>query len=573
MVLYTNQKLYEGIKEMGVVPIKRLEELYEESQERKVALSDLLLKHDLISDENLGRFVSDMLGLKFIRLSSVSIDDQTLRIVPELVSRKQRIISFREDKTGLHLAMSNPTDTELVGFISKKLGTNVTAYYATDKDIDTALLRYQKDAKQSFADVLAEIKAPVVKGKQDETSIIRIVDMIISYAYQNKASDVHIEPLEDKSLIRYRIDGILHDIVDLPKPLHEQVVTRIKVMASLRTDEHQAAQDGKIVFKLEDEDLDLRVSIVPITNGEKVVMRILSEKSRHFSLLDLGFAENDLRKVEQAYKRPHGMILSTGPTGSGKTTTLYAILKLLNTRDVNIMTIEDPVEYEIEGVNQIQVNAKTELTFAKGLRSIVRQDPDIVLVGEIRDEETADISINAAMTGHLVLSTLHTNDAATSIPRLLDMNVEPFLVASTVNLIIAQRLVRKICEHCRVSYELADLKKNLDKERAEEETDVSETQYLLGLVTKYLGTDDHTRVYLGKGCNICHGTGYQGRVGIFEVLVVDEDIRSAITERKDADVIKKTGVQKGMRTMIEDGMEKVKLGITTIEEILRVTKE
>lgn len=569
MALYSNQKLYESLAEMGIVPRKRLDELYEESQTREETLSNLLLKHDLISDENLGRLVADMLSLRFVRLSSVPIDNETLQIVPELVAKKQKIICFKRDREGIHLAMANPLDTELIQFISKKLGVPVVSYFATERDIETATLRYQRDAKGSFEQLVLEAQSQGKAGS--ETSIIKLVDMIVSYAYQNKASDVHIEPQEEISLVRYRIDGILHDILELPRLLHDQVVTRTKVMANLRTDEHQAAQDGKIVYKLTEEDLDIRVSIVPITNGEKVVMRILSEKSRHFSLLDLGFAPEDLRKVESAYKRPHGMILATGPTGSGKTTTLYSVLKLLNTRDVNIMTIEDPVEYEIEGVNQIQVNQKTELTFAKGLRSIVRQDPDIVLVGEIRDEETADISINAAMTGHLVLSTLHTNDAATSIPRLLDMNVEPFLVASTVNVVIAQRLVRKICEHCRVSYELSDLKKSLSTNP--EESELSETQYLLGLVNKYLGTGDDVRIYVGKGCNVCHGTGYLGRVGIFEVLVVDEDIRTAITERKDSDVIKKIAIQNGMRAMIEDGIEKVKLGVTTMEEILRVTKE
>lgn len=570
-MLLTNQKLYNTLKEMSIIPSKKLEELFKESEDKKSDLSLLLLKHDLISDENLGRLIADMLSIRYIRLSSVSIDQSTLQIIPEPVAKKQRILAFKQDKDGLHLAMANPKDTELISFVAKKLGVTVIPYYANESDLDSALTLYQKDAKTSFQDLVSQTKAHG-KASGSETSIIKLVDMIITYGYQNKVSDIHIEPFEEKSLVRYRIDGILHDISELPKVLHDQLVTRIKIMSNLRTDEHKAAQDGKISYKLEDEALDIRISIVPITNGEKVVMRILSEKSRHFSLVDLGFSESDLRKVEHAYKRPHGMILSTGPTGSGKTTTLYAVLKLLNTRDVNIMTIEDPVEYEIEGINQIQVNEKTDLTFATGLRSIVRQDPDVILVGEIRDEETADISINAAMTGHLVLSTLHTNDAATSIPRLLEMNVEPFLVASTVNVIIAQRLVRKICEHCRVSYELLELKKKLTQE-SEEESDMSETQYLLSLVNKYLGNDDHTRVYLGKGCNICHGTGYQGRVGIFEVLVVDEAVRTAVTEMKDASVIKGIAVKNGMKPMIEDGIEKVKLGITTMEEILRVTKE
>lgn len=331
------------------------------------------------------------------------------------------------------------------------------------------------------------------------------------------------------------------------------------MLSKLRTDEHQKAQDGKLVTKIEEDNLDLRVSIVPITNGEKVVMRLLSEKSRQFSLEDLGFSETDLVKVTTAYKKPHGMILSTGPTGSGKTTSLYAILKLLNKREVNIATIEDPVEYDMDGINQIQVNEKTELTFAKGLRSIVRQDPDIILVGEIRDEETAGIAINSAMTGHLVLSTLHTNDAATSIPRLTDMNIEPFLISSTVNIIIAQRLVRKICQNCRVSYEspVKDLTKNL--------SDAS--------VAKHFKGEEKARLYKGQGCPTCQHTGYTGRIGVFEILEITDEIRKAIVDKKPANIIHDLAIKSGMTTMLDDGLEKTKKGLTTIEEVVRVTKE
>jgi type II secretory ATPase GspE/PulE/Tfp pilus assembly ATPase PilB-like protein len=381
----------------------------------------------------------------------------------------------------------------------------------------------------------------------------------MEFAFKNKSSDVHIEPLKEKSLIRFRIDGILHDIVTVPLELHRPMATRIKVLADLRTDEHQAAQDGKFQFTVDGEEVDARVSIVPITNGEKIVMRLLSSSSRQFSLIDLGLSNDDLTKVKKAYEKPYGMLLSTGPTGSGKTTSMYAVLKLLNKRDVNIMSIEDPVEYQIEGVNQIQVNEKAGLTFAAGLRSIVRQDPNIILVGEIRDEETADIAVNSAMTGHLVLSTLHTNDASTAIPRLLDMNIEPFLIASTVNVIIAQRLVRKIHTKCRISEEVSitEIEKHFEP----------------STVKKLFGSSKTIRLYKGKGCPLDHGIGYEGRLGIFEVLVIDDEVRKAIVERKDASVIRKIAVKNGMTTMLDDGLEKVKEGITTIDEIMRVTRE
>ncbi len=339
-------------------------------------------------------------------------------------------------------------------------------------------------------------------SKAEDVSVIKTVDAILVNGYNSKASDIHIEPYEEETLIRFRIDGILHDIVTLPKSLHELVVMRIKILSRLRTDEHRAAQDGKLRFKVEDGKVDARVSIVPIVYGEKAVLRLLSARARQHDLENLGFNEQQLIKVMTNINKPWGMILATGPTGSGKTTTLYGILKKLNTREVNISTIEDPVEYDIEGVNQIQVNTKTNLTFAAGLRSIVRQDPDIIMVGEIRDEETAGIAVNSAMTGHLVLSTLHTNDAATTLPRLLDMGIQPFLVSSTVNLVIAQRLVRKICEKCKQ-------KTTLDKKTLA----LVQRQISKELVAKHKLDSPSIAIYKGKGCKECSTTGYSGRVG------------------------------------------------------------
>lgn len=561
MAQYKEEDLAEEMVNLGIVTSEKLEELRLNSKKKGLSFEKLIVAENIMSDADLGRVIADLINFPFVRLSQQAIRDDVLRIIPEIVAKKQKIIAFKKDKEGLHVAMNEPEKDQLKQFLHKKIGDDVKVYYATGRDIEDAVSLYAKDVKGVFDEIIKEGIKSAQGKKTPEPSIVKMVDTIISYADKNKASDIHIEPYDEKSLVRFRIDGILHDVVELPVELHNQIVTRVKVLARLRTDEHQLAQDGKIEFREDLTTLDIRVSIVPVTNGEKIVMRLLSERSRQFTLGDLGLNEIDLKKIDEAYIKPHGMILSTGPTGCGKTTTLYTILKMLNKRAVNIMTIEDPVEYDIEGVNQIQVNEKTGLSFANGLRSVVRQDPDIILVGEIRDSETADIAVNAAMTGHLVLSTLHTNDAATTVPRLLDLEVEPFLIASTVNVIVAQRLVRKICDKCRYSQELGLSEKvSLGKR-------VSPV-----LVDKYFGPGKN-RIYLGKGCEICHFTGYVGRIGIFEILILDEKIRDAIVSKKDASVIANLAKDSGMTTMFEDGLKKVVSGLTTVEEILRVTKE
>ena len=388
-------------------------------------------------------------------------------------------------------------------------------------------------------------------------SIIGLVDSLIEYAYKAGASDIHVDPEEKKVRVRLRIDGILNDSFILPKEIQSEVITRVKVLSGLRTDEHQAAQDGRFRLKFKDDGfVDIRVSLAPTFYGEDCVMRLLSEKAEKFTLDSLGFAPKDIEKIERNMKKPYGMILATGPTGSGKTTTLYTILKTLNTKDVSIITIEDPIEYAIEGLEQIQVNARTGLTFANGLRSILRQDPNIVMVGEIRDEETAAIAVNAALTGHLLLSTIHTNDAPTTLPRLIDMKVEPFLIASTVNVAIGQRLVRRICAECKF----------------EKKVTINDLEGLMGtfpVETLYKSK----KFYQGKGCENCSGTGYRGRVGIHEVMEIDDEMRAAIVRKADATEIKHIAEKNGMTSMIEDGFKKAIEGVTTIEEVLRVIHE
>ncbi|MEY4744377.1 MAG: hypothetical protein RL272_322, partial [Candidatus Parcubacteria bacterium] len=412
-----------------------------------------------------------------------------------------------------------------------------------------------------FTKTLEEREAAREKGEEEDETVVTAVQLILSYAYQHGASDVHVEPREKEVVVRYRIDGILHDVVSLPREILDPMVTRIKILARLRTDEHFAAQDGKLQEILDGERVDVRVSVLPIVDGEKVVMRLLSEKGKRFNLEDLGFADRDMKKLRRHMQKSFGMILATGPTGSGKTTTMYAVLKILNTRDVNIATIEDPIEYAIEGINQIQANTKTGLTFASGLRSIVRQDPDIIMVGEIRDEETAGIAVNAAMTGHLVLSTLHTNDAATTLPRFRDMKIEPFLIASTVNVIIAQRLARRICARCIVSYDANH--GELVAQGIPED--------VIAKLQASSAKKDVLRLYHGKGCDRCNHTGYLGRVGVYELLEVDDAIRELIMKGADANTIAKKAVENGMTTMFEDGLEKVNAGLTTIDEVVRVT--
>jgi len=393
--------------------------------------------------------------------------------------------------------------------------------------------------------------------KGGAVSIIALIDALVEEAHKLDASDIHIDPREKDVVVRMRIDGVLQDTHIIPKEIQSEVISRIKVLSDLRTDEHQTPQDGRFRLSLEEVDpIDVRVSIAPTYFGENAVLRLLSERSEKFALEMLGMSENDREKVNQAIKKPYGMILATGPTGSGKTTTLYTILKELNTKEVSIITIEDPIEYALQGVNQIQVNSRTGLSFANGLRSILRQDPDIIMVGEVRDAETAGLAVNTALTGHLVLSTLHTSDAATTLPRLLDLRMEPYLITATVNVVVGQRLVRKICAHCKKKHEIIPSEKKVLSE--------------IGAALAFEGKDG---LWRGEGCDKCNGSGYRGRIGIYEVMPIDESIREAMLRRCSSTEIRKTAILNGMTTMVEDGFRKAADGITTLEEVLRVIKE
>jgi len=380
----TDEGLERLLTENKFLSPEELAQAKELKKAQNISLYEAVIKRDLLSDENLGKLVSEELAIPFVNLSKVSVEPQILKIIPEIVASKHKIIAFDKSEEGLKVATSRPEQKEILSFISKKTGERVKIYFATEADIAETLRLYKKDLQQSFDDLLKEQIVVASKSKNIDAPILKIVDTLIEYAYDNKASDIHIEPDEHSSVIRFRIDGVLHDVLTLPKEVHPQVVTRIKVLSKLRIDEHASAQDGKMQATLPSEEVDIRVSIVPIVNGEKAVLRLLSSRSRQFSLADLGMLDNELKIIEEGFKHPYGMVLSTGPTGSGKTTTIYAILKILNVREKNIATIEDPVEYEIEGINQIQVNPKTNLTFAEGLKSILRQDPNIIFVGTTR---------------------------------------------------------------------------------------------------------------------------------------------------------------------------------------------
>ncbi len=542
---------------------RKIEKALKEAKKEKMALHTVLVQSKCIDKDELNQAIAKFFGVPYTDLSEVALDVPSVKDAPKVTAKDQDIMVYRADDTGIYIVSDNPQDTKFADKLMKKLHKPVHLSFA---DADSIAELRSRDNVYEFEEFAREIdpyiKQGSVAGRAEDLPVIKIVDEILAFAYANKTSDIHIEPYEQKTLIRFRIDGLLHDIIDIPKNLHELIATRIKILARLRTDEHQAAQDGKLRFPYEKDLIDVRVSILPIVRGEKVVMRILADQSGQAQLEHVGFRPEDFEKISEAIKKPWGMILTTGPTGSGKTTTLYSIIKKLDRREVNISTIEDPVEYDMEGISQIQVNNNTNLTFASGLRAIVRQDPDIIMVGEIRDEETAKIAVNAAMTGHLVLSTLHTNDASTTLPRLLDMGVQPFLVGSTINVAIAQRLVRKICKDCKRKVKIDKTKQLLIKK-----------EFSASLIKKYGLAKPSTMLYEGKGCVACQKTGYKGRLGIFEVLDMTDEIKRLVMSEANATDIKEQAIKQGMLPIIEDGLIKALDGRTTIDEVLRVSKE
>jgi len=531
-------------------------------------VSEILLSKRLVSEEDVFKAKAEIYRVAYVNLETKGVSPDILNLIPESVARKYTLFPFEIDRKNniLSVAMVNPLDLPVLEFLEQKSGKKITPFLATNSDIIKKIdEEYTKGLSQDVSDAIKEA-APAIRTIDasqigqiiKEAPIAKIVSTILEYAVKSRASDVHIEPQETRTRVRYRIDGILHEKLALPRTVHDGVVSRIKILSEMKIDERRVPQDGRFNFKLGTEEVDLRVSSLPTVHGEKIVMRLLKKSGGIPDLPELGLRGTSLKNLESAITKPHGIILVAGPTGSGKTTTLYSILTRLNTSKVNIVTLEDPVEYEIVGLNQVQINPQAGLTFASGLRSFLRQDPNIILVGEIRDSDTTNLAVQAALTGHLVFSTIHTNDAATAIPRLLDLGAEPFLIVSVLNAVEAQRIARKICSSCKESYTpspmiIADIKKVLGN--------------LLTI------PDEKIVCYRGKGCDQCSKTGYLGRVGIFETIIITPMIGKMIMERATADSIRNQAIKEGMVTLLQDGYLKVLDGTTTIEEVLRVAKE
>lgn len=577
-----NEQLKNFIKDSEMISDENLALAFREAEDGKKTLGDVLLAKKFIDEERLRKLYAYILGVPFVDLQKETIIPEILQIIPEPIAKKYKIVAFKKNGAELEVAMLNPEDIQTIDFIRKKTGLKIVACITSSESIEAILRQYGKSLKAEFGDMIDKNSSEVTSRETTDDleeiaqglPIIRIVDTLIKHAILECASDIHIEPDEKDVRVRYRIDGILHEAMTLPKQVRDGIIARIKVLSSLKLDEHRIPQDGRFKIEKDGVKMSFRVSVLPIFDGEKIVMRLLDESSKGLTLEMMGLSGRALEAIHTEIRKPNGMILVTGPTGSGKTTTLYTIMDILNTTDVNISTVEDPVEYRMPKVNQTQIHPKVGLTFAAGLRALLRQDPDIIMVGEIRDNETMEMAIQAAMTGHLVLSTLHTNSAAGTLPRLLDMGAEPFLVASTANVIIAQRLVRKVCHDCRVEYELSEkemkvLRQSYDMNK------ILETIKKSGLVKNSLKDKDKwgdVKLYKAKGCEQCM-EGYRGRNGIYEVLEINEEIRKMISQRATSHDIETKARENGMLTMIEDGFTKCIQGITTVEEILRVTKE
>ncbi|PJA82933.1 MAG: hypothetical protein CO146_02160 [Candidatus Nealsonbacteria bacterium CG_4_9_14_3_um_filter_37_29] len=577
------QQLKAFLLDAGLVTEEQFDAALKKAKKTNQKVGDVLVSEGLISEEELIKLEAYILGIPFVNLEKEIVPSEVLKIIPEPIARSHNIVAFRKKGDDLEVAMLDPEDLRTIEFIKKTTPLRILPRLTNLASIKNVLNQYQKTLEAEFGEIIKEevkgIKAvkeeEIIEEKEElkkiaeELPIVRIADTLMKHAILQRASDIHIEPLEKEVVVRYRIDGILHDAMTLPKIAAPGIVARIKVLSNLKLDEHRLPQDGRFKVETEEYKYSIRVSILPVFDGEKIVMRLLPETAKAFTLEELGLRGEFLEIVQENLRKPVGMILVTGPTGCGKTTTLYSMMEILNSPGINISTVEDPIEYRMPRINQTQVNPRIGLTFASGLRALVRQDPNILMVGEIRDSETAGLAINAALTGHLVLSTLHTTDAAGSIPRLIDMKAEPFLISSTLNCILAQRLVRRICPE-KEKYTLKDSEiKNLEKY-----CDLDRILKILKeeKIVKPRETFKDIVFYRPEPSKECP-EGYLGRIGIYEVLPVTETIKELIVKRATSLQIQAQAQKEGMRLMIEDGFIKAAQGITSIEEVLRVIIE
>lgn len=581
------------LERSGVATKEQIDALKTASASSRRPLQDEVIQQKLMDELALTKAYGNYAQIPFIQLDPNDITSDIIGRIPERIGRQYNAVLFKIDDSGtMHLAMDDPDDVQALDFIKKEIGENVIVYIATHENILACLEAYRGDVNKELNEVIdtqreGDTEQIVTQEDIADTSpIAQTVNLLLEYAIKSNASDIHIEPREGYIQIRYRIDGVLKEVNQLPKNVMGALISRIKILSNLKIDERRVPQDGRFKIKMSGRQFAFRVSTLPVSDGEKVAIRILNESGDAQTLDQLGFWGKSLETISRALTEPDGMVLVTGPTGSGKSTSLFSILSAINKPTVNISTIEDPVEYKIPGVNQTQTNAKAGMTFANGLRALLRQDPNVIMVGEIRDSETADLGIQAALTGHLVFSTLHTNNAATSLPRLLDMGVEPFLIASTVKAVVGQRLVRRLCMNCREEYqpspEQIDVIVRLFNLRAGQtfayvhDLDQRAAQSKVGGETP-IGTSDTTIVRLWKahpgGCEECSQTGYKGRIGIYEVLGTSIPIQKMITANATSNEIQEQAISEGMITMQTDGLVKALRGDTNVEEVIRVTKE
>lgn len=558
--------LVDMLIDLGFVTAEQVKALRSEAAASGVGVVDLMVANKLIRPSDVVQAKAAHFGVEAVNLREISIPQEVISLVPRHVARKFRVIPVQKFGNSLTVAIADPSDLDTLDSLSHVLGMEINFQVASEEDIEAALSRYYGGAGQTAVDKMIQ---DITKGeveiaqpqKADETDdgavteadapLIKLVNTMIAEAYRMRASDIHLEPLPNRFRVRYRIDGVLHEVKSPPKRLQPAIIARLKIMSNMSIAEHRVPQDGRIQAAVDGKTLDLRVSCIPTNHGESIVMRILDKEGLMLGLSELGFFTDDQQTFERLISLPDGILLITGPTGSGKTTTLYAVLNFINRSDRKIITVEDPVEYVLSGINQVQVNESIGLTFAAALRSILRQAPNVIMIGEIRDLETANIAINASLTGHLVFSTLHTNDAPSAVTRLIDIGVKPFLVASSTRAMMAQRLVRKVCKRCAVR------------------TMPTETEL------RALNIDENAiqgATFLkGKGCPDCNKTGYRGRMGIFEIFLVDDEVRKLIYEKAPASVLRQRAREMGMRTLREDGTRKVLAGLTTPEEVISVT--
>lgn len=576
----SEKELKEFILDSGLVPRKDVEAAEAEATKRGQSVGDILLGQGALTEDALRRIKGYVLGVPFINLKDKKVPVEILSLIPEPIARTHNIIAFRKDGTNLEVAMLDTEDLPAIDSVRKKTGLTILPRLTDDESIKNALLQYQKSLKEEFGDLIAteagkinlvkdaqgeDVSGEDLKKMAEDLPIVRIVDTLLRHAITQGASDIHIEPMELEVVVRYRIDGILHDAMTLPKAAGPGITARIKVLSNLKLDEKRLPQDGRFKMETEADKVSFRVSLLPVYYGEKIVMRLLRETGDGFTLEALGFHGEGLERIHRAVKATTGIILVSGPTGSGKTTTLYTILDILNTPDVNISTIEDPIEYQMKRVNQTQVNAPIGMTFAAGLRALLRQDPNIIMVGELRDSETASIAINAALTGHIVLSTIHTNSAVGAIPRLIDMGVEPFLLNSTLRVVVGQRLVRRLNDN-KEQYTLkqAERGKVASEDHFDAVMDALTEEKLVKPGTKM----DTVPFYRPTGDD-----GYKSRIGIHEVLQISPAIREMVMKSATGDEIEAQARKEGMLTMLEDGIYKASRGITSLEEVLRAISE